>query len=242
MKVTGDTNIGMKRQTNQDSYEVGFLEEDVAFAVVCDGMGGANGGNVASQIAVEAITENLKKQYRSGLSGLSIKNLLVTSANVANIKVYEKAKEDESLAGMGTTAVIALVKDDLIHVVNVGDSRAYLVAKDKISQITIDHSVVQALLDQGQISESDVRSYPNRNLITRAIGVSEELEADYFEVEFSEDGVLLICTDGLSNHLEDQDILNIVSVCSFREIPAELIKLANQRGGNDNITVALIAR
>ena len=119
MKVTGDTNIGMKRQTNQDSYEVGFLEEDVAFAVVCDGMGGANGGNVASQIAVEAITENLKKQYRSGLSGLSIKNLLVTSANVANIKVYEKAKEDESLAGMGTTAVIALVKDDLIHVVNV---------------------------------------------------------------------------------------------------------------------------
>jgi len=231
--------MGKVRKTNQD-YCLTKQLPDGAFAVVCDGMGGARGGDVASKIAAEFIGEHVIGAYRESLKPSSLKALLESAVVGANLAVYNAAQQDPNLFGMGTTAVTALVSGDLLGVVNVGDSRAYLIRGNEISQLTRDHSYVQTMVEQGKITSKQAKSDPRKNIITRALGIEKKVEIDYCEYNLEQGDRILICTDGLTNHLEDSEILNLVLTCPQQTLSEQLIATANQKGGSDNITVVEI--
>ncbi len=241
MKISAKSDKGMVRSSNQDSYAAGELPGNVAWAVVCDGMGGAAGGNVASAAAVKLISEKIATCYHVGMSDNSIRNLLVSAVESANAVVYDTACKNENLFGMGTTVVAVIVNIDRVYVASAGDSRAYILS-DKIVQITTDHSIVQGMVDRGEITKDEARSHPKKNVITRALGVENEIRVDFFQEEIDKDNdVVLICTDGLTNFVSDDDILRLSSICSKYEIADELVKAANENGGGDNITVVALS-
>ena len=242
MRMVSKTDIGRQRRTNQDSYAVGELPGGVAWAVVCDGMGGANGGNIASSTAVKTISEQISSSYRQGMGANSIRNMLQSAVCAANLNIFDMAKSVEALSGMGTTVVVTLICDGVAHIVHAGDSRAYLLSGKKMKQITRDHSIVQTMLEAGQLTEEEARVHPRKNVITRALGVDEEVEIDYDEVELRRDDAILICTDGLTNYVENSAILKIINQTSFYECPEQLIQKANDNGGGDNITVVVISQ
>lgn len=241
MRIVSKTDVGVVRHTNQDAYSAGELPGGVAWAVVCDGMGGANGGDIASTTAVKVISSRISKAFRDGISEQSIPSMLESAVNAANISVYDMSREDETLAGMGTTVVACVLVDGVAHIAHAGDSRAYLFNKDKITQITRDHSYVQRLIENGTLTAEQAKTSPHRNVITRALGVNERLAVDYTEVPIGEQDAVMLCTDGLTGCLEDDDMLAIFSGCSFYEYPDRLVKAANERGGNDNITVVILS-
>ncbi len=242
MRVTAKTDIGKVRSSNQDSYSAGELPGGVAWAVVCDGMGGANGGNVASSVSVRMISHSIDEGYRNGMRPSSIRNMLESAISGANACVFDMAKNDETLAGMGTTCVAALIADGMVYISHVGDSRAYIISKDgSLRQLTRDHSVVQDLLENGSLTSEEAKNYPGKNIITRALGVEETVSADFCEEEFSQDDILLICTDGLTNFVSDEDIIKATSDGKYFEYAERLVELANSNGGGDNITVVSIA-
>lgn len=243
MKISGKTDIGRQRRTNQDSYATGELVGSVAWAVVCDGMGGANGGNIASATAVKTVSERISSSFRQGMGSNSICNLLKSSVAAANINVFDMSKSVEALSGMGTTIVATIISEGIAHIVHAGDSRAYLISKDgNFEQITRDHSIVQTLLESGQLSEEDARIHPRKNVITRALGVDEILDLDYSEVELSDGEGILICTDGLTNFVDKDDIIKTLKEHSLMECPEILVDMANENGGGDNITVVVIQK
>ena len=242
MRMVSKTDIGRQRRTNQDSYAVGELPGSVAWAVVCDGMGGANGGNIASSTAVKTISERISSSYRQGMGANSIRNMLQSVINAANLSIFDMAKSVESLNGMGTTVVVALIADSVAHIAHAGDSRAYLLSGKKMTQITTDHSIVQTMLECGQLTEAEARVHPRKNVITRALGVDERLEIDYNEVVLKKDDAILLCTDGLTNYMEPNEIVQTVNRYSFYECPDKLIEKANENGGGDNITVVVISQ
>lgn len=242
MKIFGKTDIGLVRSTNQDAFSYQVIGEDIGYALVCDGMGGANGGNVASQTAVRVISENLYKGIRPNLTLNSVKNLLEGSVAAANTEVYRQSLESEELKGMGTTMVCAFVLGETVCISNIGDSRAYLFDGETLQRLTVDHSIVQEMLENGEISELEAKNHPRKNLITRAIGISQSIADDYFEYDIKKGQKLLLCTDGLTNHLENFEITAILSETSDEEQTIEnLITLAKENGGSDNITVILIS-
>ena len=175
------TDIGQKREENQDRVRVEVLGDNMCIAAVCDGMGGAASGAVASQLAVDSFIERVKENFRPDMNSNSIRNLLLNAVHYANTCVYEKSIEDIDKNGMGTTCVAALVIGKSIYIVNVGDSRGYLLTKDGIDQITTDHTYVEVLRRSGQITDEDAKTHPMRNVITRAVGVEPDVEVDYFE-------------------------------------------------------------
>lgn len=242
MKITGNSHQGMVRSSNQDSYAYGEISESACWALVCDGMGGVNGGNIASRTAVETIAESFDRNYREEMNGNSIKNLMQSAFGRANYKVLAKAEADESLTGMGTTAVAAIVTGEKAFIAHIGDSRAYIVGEDGISQITKDHSIVQMMLDNGQITPEQAKEHPRRHIITRAIGVEENVDSDYDEVALGENDVLLLCSDGLTNYAEDSDIYRLIRQGDFEGIADRLINFANQNGGGDNVTAVAVSR
>ncbi len=241
MKIIAKTDTGKVRSSNQDSYAAGEFRDGVAWAVVCDGMGGNAGGNIASAAAVRAISEGLTSGYRENMTPSSIRNLMVTTISNANYHIYDMAQEDPDLKGMGTTVVAALVGNGTAYIAHAGDSRAYIVSPDSIRQVTTDHSVVQKMVESGEITEAQALRHPNRNLITRALGVEEELRVDYSEEDFHPADVLFICTDGLTNFVTDNEIQTIVSESKENDIALSLVDLANAHGGGDNITVVAIS-
>ncbi len=241
MKISAKSDKGMVRSSNQDSYAAGELPGNVAWAVVCDGMGGAAGGNVASSSAVKLISEKIATSFRSGMSDNSIKNLLISAVESANAVVYDTACKNESLYGMGTTVIAVIIYSDRVYTVSAGDSRVYILSDD-INQITTDHSVVQGMIDRGEITKEEARVHPKKNVITRALGVDSEIRVDFFQEEFDkEKDVVLICTDGLTNFVSDSDILGIAQKSSKYEIADELVRTANENGGGDNITVVALS-
>lgn len=242
MKMASKTDTGLQRNSNQDSYAVGELPGEAVWAVVCDGMGGASGGSVASTTAVKSISEQISASYRPGMGANSIRNLLQSAVSTANLTVFDMSKSIKNLAGMGTTVVACMLVDSVAHIVHAGDSRAYLLSKGKLSQITRDHSIVQSMIESGHLTEEQARLHPRKNVITSALGVDETLQMDYDEVELSEGDAVFICTDGLTNYLETDEILSIVNSTGFYECPDALVERANQNGGGDNITVVLIAQ
>ncbi len=240
MQIYGLTDVGMLRHSNQDAFLNRELADGAVLSIVCDGMGGANAGNVASCITTKTVMEYVLRSYSVNMSSSAIENLLRGAVDTANIEVYDKSKTDEQYSGMGTTIVAALVRDNTAYITHVGDSRAYLISGGEIQQITRDHSVIQSLIEQGQITEEEARIHPRKNVITRAVGVGENVEADFNEVNIS-GSVLLLCTDGLSGMLKPDEIKEITENYNINEVPERLINAANSRRSNDNITVTVIS-
>lgn len=239
MNVYGQTHIGLVRENNQDALEYGTLNDVAQYAVVCDGMGGANGGNIASKIAVEVIGSRIRDGYRDNPNPGSPELMLTSAMATANIGVYDRAQREAELSGMGTTVVAVITCGRMAYISHVGDSRLYLYRDNHLSQVTRDHSVVQELIESGQITEEEARSHPRKNYITRAIGVISEECGEYDELELTAGDRLLLCTDGLTNEVSSADM------CRLLALPAEeaaqaLIRFALDHGGKDNITVALM--
>ncbi len=242
MRVYGRTDIGRVRQSNQDAFVCGTLSDTALFAVVCDGMGGANGGNIASAIAAKVTAERLVENYRDNMTMESVHNILESAVSAANAEIYDTALADPSLRGMGTTMVVAVVCGDQVCVAHVGDSRAYSLTRKerRIRQVTTDHSVVQEMIAGGKLTPAQAKNHPRKHFITRALGVEETVECDFTVFPYPENGMLLLCTDGLTN-MVDTDEINIIAYSSGKdEIADRLIAAANMSGGSDNITVAVI--
>lgn len=240
MQVYGRTDKGRVRQNNQDAFVTGKLSDSVHFAVVCDGMGGANGGNVASSLAVKVITNRIVEGYRENMSLQSIHYMLESAIAAANVLVYDTAVSDPDLHGMGTTVVAVIVSGQNAVIAHIGDSRAYMIADD-IRQLTRDHSVVWEMVEKGEITEAEARIHPNKNFITRALGVEEQVECEITDAEIPENGMLLVCTDGLTNMVENSEIAHILKKLSPQDAVEKLIVSANMSGGSDNITACLFA-
>ncbi len=239
MKIHSKIDIGKVRSSNQDAFFVGEIAKDTVVAIVCDGMGGANAGNVASETAVKLIFEYIANSFRNNMSLIDISNLLKNAVKSVNIEIFDIASKNSMLSGMGTTAVIAIVTEKFAVIANVGDSRAYLV-NNKISQITRDHSIVQTLIESGKITEEDAKIHPRKNVITRAIGAEEDVAVDCDIIDLNLGDSVLLCTDGLSNFVDEAEILKIFKKNDISKVADKLVTLANANGGGDNITVVTV--
>lgn len=237
MKAYAKTDIGAKRQTNQDyifcsMQPVGSLPN---LFIVADGMGGHKAGDLASRYTVEKFLHSVRESKAE--NPITIIEEAVKNANIA---LMEKAKESIDYEGMGTTLVVATFIDNSLYIANVGDSRLYLI-NNEIQQITRDHSLVEEMISLGEIDRKYARTHAKKNIITRAIGVDTEVVADFFEVEYAKGDIVMMCSDGLSNMIEDSDIKTIVNDGNdLSEITDTLIDVANNNGGKDNISVILI--
>ena len=240
MRTVGASHAGRVRPSNQDAFVCGMLTANTAFAVVCDGMGGANGGNVASAIAMRCIADHIVDEYRESATPDAVRRLLESAIAAANTEVYEAACEDEALRGMGTTTVAVNANNRDVCIAHVGDSRAYMVTRTGIEQITRDHSVVQDMVTKGQITADQARFHPQKHFLTRALGVESSTACDFTVVPLPPDGTVLICTDGLSNMVEPDTLQSLIRTFPFEEIPQKLINTANLAGGSDNITVVAV--
>lgn len=242
MRVDFKTDVGAVRTSNQDSCECGLFSPGSAWAIVCDGMGGANGGNVASAIAVETIRDHILSGFDENMSKPNIKNLMINAINLANDAVHSTALERPELRGMGTTVVLLIATKGTLHVAHIGDSRAYLHHNGALTQITMDHSYVQDLVNFGQITQAEARFHPQRNIITRVVGVHEQVRCDYASWDFAPGDLALACSDGLSNYM-DEEVLEEFMEKYGQEgdtLTKELVEFAVRSGGSDNITAAVI--
>lgn len=244
MECFGLTDKGRVRPTNQDIYQIEAREENqTALLVVCDGMGGANAGNVASRFAAQVFTESIKAELTRPLDAKERQELMAHALEEANQTVFSLAGRQPEFRGMGTTLVAALVQGREATVINVGDSRAYLFDGTRLHQLTEDHSYVEEMRRQGRITAEVARTHPQKNLITRAVGVEPAVEGDLFEVALRKNEVLLLCSDGLSGMAEDQQIAAAIKNAKTLALAGDaLLNLAMEGGGRDNITVALFTR
>ncbi|NLK99704.1 MAG: Stp1/IreP family PP2C-type Ser/Thr phosphatase [Clostridiales bacterium] len=238
MKAFSITDIGEKRRINQDYVfcEVNAIGNLPNLFIVADGMGGHNAGDYASRFCVEFITENIRNSdIESPIA------LIEEAIKDTNKQLYEKSKQQIDYEGMGTTLVVATIYDNDMYVANIGDSRLYVIGKE-IRQITEDHSLVQAMVKTGELDRDEAKAHPNKNIITRALGTNETAQPDFFEVELAEDDIVLMCSDGLTNMLNDETIEQIIKEnADDPKIAAEtLVKQANENGGKDNITVIIV--
>lgn len=239
--AVGKSDIGKVRTTNQDAYHIGKISPDMVWSVVCDGMGGANGGNVASLVAVGAISANMDRNYDPDKSDNNIHNLITAAIVNANALVHQKSQQTPDLAGMGTTVVLTVMKNDMVYTAHAGDSRAYHITKSDIHQITKDHTMVQYLVETGELTQDQAKDHPKKHLITRAVGVEEDIHVDYNEIKIKSGDKILVCSDGLTNLVNEDEILGIVNRNNAAVDAIEsLIELANERGGNDNITIVIM--
>lgn len=239
MKTFTKTDKGRVRAENQDAFFTGNVGNSALFAVVCDGMGGANAGNIASEIAVKRISEYIIASYRDGMSDDDMEKTVKNAVVSANIELYDLSVNDPRLSGMGTTVVAALIRNGIAVIAHVGDSRIYLV-NDTITQLTRDHSVVQSLIESGKITPEDAKFHPRKNIITRALGAEETVTVDTSRLELKKGEALLLCTDGLTNFLDDGDILAVFKNTDIADKAEALVEGANLNGGGDNITVVTV--
>lgn len=241
MQVHGTTDVGRQRSENQDTIYYGLVDEHV-LAVVADGMGGHAGGALASELAVESFVEAVEARFRN----VPRDELFETAAGVANEAVHDRAQGDSALENMGTTLVGALVSkpDDAdaatceTTLVNVGDSRAYEVGDD-FEQLTVDQSLVQELVEAGDLDPEQAADHPSSNVLSQALGTDPTVEPDWYHREL--EGALLLCSDGLTDELPDETIRDVVDDVSSEDAPVELVARANEAGGSDNISVVIVA-
>lgn len=236
MKTFSKTDIGMVREVNQDyvfatEAPIGNIPN---LLVVADGMGGHRAGEYASRLAVEVVKQELGESVED-----TPEAMMRSAITHANKRVLEEARQDAKLSGMGTTMVLASVIGRTLYFANVGDSRLYLL-NDDIKQLSKDHSLVQEMVRLGGINEEEAKYHPDKNIITRAIGAKDEVEIDFYEYRLKKEDVILMCTDGLSNMVEDEEILHIVKHSrDVVEAVEQLIERAKENGGNDNIGVVV---
>ena len=242
MKLYGMTDVGRARRDNQDSYAFRQLGDDLAILVVCDGMGGAQSGSVASAVAAEAFTAAVEERCAGGLpqDDGGRQRMLIEACDAANRQVFDMAQQNEECQGMGTTLVGALVTSAEAYVLNVGDSRCYLLRDGAARQLTTDHSYVQLLVSRGEITPEEARHHPKKNIITRAVGVDSEVGCDIQRLDLCPGDRLLLCSDGLTNVLDD----SVLAEQSAGEEDAEryaraLLSMTLEGGAPDNVTVVL---
>ena len=248
MKSFGLTDKGAVRKENQDSFLIEKCDAgDCTVVSLCDGMGGANAGGLASRIANEAFVTCLLEGLGSdGRKESDIRHILVEACRKANTAVYEHSLTDEAYSGMGTTLVGGVIKNSgKGYIINVGDSRAYLISRKDgtLTQITKDHSLVQLLVDIGRITPEQAKTHPRKNIITRALGTDTAVEADLFETELAPDGILMLCSDGLSNTLEEEEFAEAARESGEPESFCRLLlDRALAEGAGDNVTVVAVTR
>lgn len=239
MKTYSVTDVGQKRETNQDFV---YCREEPLGAlpnlfIVADGMGGHNAGDFASRFAVEEFV----RQVQNGAQKTLIRTM-EEAVRRTNRLLIEQAKERPERKGMGTTFVAATIKDNDMYVANIGDSRLYLIGREEIAQITQDHSLVEEMIRRGEIKREEGRFHPNKNVITRAMGANVEVVPDFFEVRLAPEDIVLLCSDGLSNMMDDREIFSVVKENrdDIEKAGSVLLRLANDYGGRDNISIVLI--
>ena len=240
MNLWSITDIGAVRKQNQDFCRTEVLPDGRLLLIACDGMGGARAGNVASELTAQTFGDAVLEGLLDPERACEIKQLLHKAVELANRAVWHRSNTDPECLGMGTTLVAAYIADGTCQVVNVGDSRAYIITDEGIRRVTRDHSLVEDLVQSGEITPEQARTHPQKNLITRAMGVAENTEADLFEEPCIEGGYLLLCTDGLSNLVTDQEILyEVIHGGAQEDCCRRLLDMALQRGAPDNVTVIL---
>lgn len=235
------TDPGVARSQNQDAYQIETLDKNTLLCVVCDGMGGAKSGNVASTLAADVFTQEVKRSWTPDMDPELLEQMLCGAVKLANFTVYDQAQQFEDFNGMGTTLVALLLQGKKATIVNVGDSRAYLVDKNGINQVTTDHSVVQMMIARGELTPEKARYYPGKNLITRAIGTEAQVSCDIFHRKVERGACFLLCTDGLTNLMDDQEILfEVVHGQDKAQCCERLLDIAKNRGAPDNVTSVLV--
>ena len=241
MHAWGLTDVGTVRSQNQDAFAIVHLPYGGLLAVVCDGMGGEQSGDVASKMALDAFQNEVKRGWRRPMTEDAVHGLLLSALRQANDVVFRQAYSDQNYRGMGTTIVAALAYKNSAMVLNVGDSRAYHIQSDDYRCVTVDHSYVQMMLDRGAITKSQAQHHPKKNLITRAVGTSPEVIGDVFQTSLKAGESILLCSDGLSNVLSDQEILyEVLHGGSNATCCDRLLEIAKKRGAPDNLTAVLV--
>ena len=241
MQYWGITDPGCARTQNQDAFQMEKLDRNTLLCVVCDGMGGAKSGNVASTLAVDVFVQEVKRTWVSGMDLEKSDQMLQNAVKLANFTVYDQAQQFDEFAGMGTTLVAALISGKYATIVNIGDSRAYSIKADGVRQLTVDHSLVQMMIARKELTPEQARCYPGKNLITRAIGTESVVECDIYHRSLEKEECLLLCTDGLSNLVDEQEILfEIVHGPNKQSGCDRLLEIAKNRGAPDNVTCVLV--
>lgn len=233
MDIAGATHTGKIRSNNEDAYLI-CSHNGLFLLIVADGMGGSNAGEVASRVAVNTIRDGFLSQ-----SG-DISEFLVRSVRNANKMILQQASDEIDKTGMGTTVDAVVIDKNKVYIAHVGDSRVYHYSGGVLSQVTVDHSYVQQLIDNGLLTSEEAESHPHKNLITRVLGGGEKTDADIIVRDWKPDDILLLCSDGLTNQVNNDVIKEIISCKGKAETKAEaMIRLANKRGGRDNVTVII---
>ena len=241
MQIWSLTDPGCVRTENQDAFAVQKLKHGAMLCVVCDGMGGAKAGNVASTMAAEEFAKEVKTHYRPSMDMEAVDLLLDQAVQKANFTIYDKAQQVPDYAGMGTTLVAALLRGKTATVVNVDDSRVYRITDEDITQITLDHSLVQMMVSRGELTQEEARHFPGKNYITRAIGTEPTAKCDIFHLDLKRGEKILICSDGLTNLVYDQEILfEVVHGTDQTQCCQRLLEIAKKRGAPDNVTSILV--
>lgn len=241
MQYWGITDSGCVRSQNQDAYQIEQLDKNTLLCVLCDGMGGAKSGNVASTLAADVFVQEIKRIWMPEMDLEKTDQMLQAAVKLANFTVYDQAQQFEEFTGMGTTLVAVLIQGKYATVVNVGDSRAYGIIKEEIKQLTTDHSLVQMMVQRGELTPERAKSYPGKNLITRAIGTEPVVSCDVFHKRLETDDCLLLCSDGLSNLLDEQEILfEVVHGSDKQQCCEQMLNIAKNRGAPDNVTCILV--
>lgn len=241
MRAWSISDTGLVREQNQDYCDIVRFSDDQLLAIVCDGMGGAQAGNVASRLACEVFTGEIRRTVSAGMTPNAIADMMISAAELANETVYEQSQLGAEFAGMGTTLVAVFLQGGEATVANIGDSRAYYLNRSGITRLTVDHSVVEDMVRRGELTPDQARRHPRRNLITRAIGTEKTVVCDVFKRTIPSGDFLLLCTDGLSGVVSDQEMLfEVVHGASPDNCCRRLLSIALAAGAPDNVTLALI--
>lgn len=241
MQSWGLTDTGCVRKQNQDAYQIEKLDRTSLLCIVCDGMGGAKSGNIASTLAVDVFVQEVRQSWKPRLEQEKIDQILRNAVKLANFTVYDQSQQFPEFDGMGTTLVAVLIHGKKATVINVGDSRAYGIDESGIRQITKDHSLVQLMVDRGELTAERAKTYPGKNFITRAIGTEPTIMSDIFHLDVSKGDYFLLCSDGLSNVMDDQEILfEVVHGVNKAHCCKRLLNIAKNRGAPDNVTSVLV--
>ena len=240
IKAYAKSDKGKVRETNEDYFYISNSLDQVQLYILADGMGGYNGGEIASKLAVETAKNYIENNFKDIEKDKdSIIQLLGSSMEYANMVVYEKAKATPELQGMGTTLEICLIYNNKVYIGHVGDSRVYRIRKQFIRKLTQDHSYVQKLVKEGTITKEQAEHHPQKNMLMKALGCNAFVEPDVMVKGFLKDDILIMCSDGLSNMVDQQTIYEMASK-NIEQATKDLVQLAKDRGGYDNITVVII--
>ena len=242
MQSWGLTDVGCTRAQNQDAFLMEQLDKHTLLCVVCDGMGGAKSGNIASTLAADVFVQQIKQSWSGEYIQGNVDKMMKDAIKVTNFTVFDQSQQFEEFTGMGTTLVAVLTNGKWATIVNVGDSRAYLIDRAGIHQVTVDHSVVQLMVSRGELTPEQAKTYPGKSLITRAIGTETLVHCDIFHKKVTKGDYLLLCSDGLSNLMDDQEILFEVAHGQDKEKCCQrLLDIAKKRGAPDNVTSVLLS-